>query len=45
MTRPDIAQHAAAFEDTRQILTSGRPLSRLEFSGLVLDFLSLDYPG
>lgn len=44
MTRPDIAQHAA-FEDTRQILTSGRPLSRLEFSGLVLDFLSLDYPG
>lgn len=35
MTRPDIAQHAAAFEQARQILASGRPLSRLEFSGLV----------
>ena len=35
MPRPDIAQHAAAFEDARQILASARPLSRLEFSGLV----------
>lgn len=35
MTRPDIAQHAEAFEQARQILAIGRPLSRLEFSGLV----------